>query len=46
MTLNPLKWWNDRKAEQNRQRALDGKTTSGHLTPGDRAHMFRSRRKV
>lgn len=46
MTLNPIKWWQERKQAQKHADALAGRTTSGHLSPGERDRLFRqSKRK-
>lgn len=46
--MNPytylLNWWRGRVAETKRRQALAGKTTSGHLSVGERQRLFRNRR--
>ena len=40
-----LSWLPGRKREAKRKAALAGKTTSGHLAPGERDRLFRQRKK-
>lgn len=43
MTLNPLTWYRQRRAKEKHAAAMEGRMTSGHLTPGERQRIFRDR---
>jgi hypothetical protein len=53
MILNPRKWWYNRKLQRqarqtqaDRRAFAEGRGSSGRLSEGDRAYIFRNRKRA